>query len=69
MPIKKDKTIEPHCNFKVSLEKVKLIFHGLIGTLSRPKGFPVDEQNRLALDRVKSISALSAHSAVKGLKR
>ena len=31
------------------------------------KGFPIDEQNRLALDRVKSISALSAHSAVKGL--
>ena len=32
------------------------------------KGFPFDEQNRLALDRVKSISALSAHSAVKGLR-
>ena len=32
------------------------------------KEFPIDEQNRLALDRVKSISALSAHSAVKGLK-
>ena len=32
------------------------------------KGFPIDEYNRLALDRVKSISALSAHSAVKGLK-
>ena len=33
------------------------------------KGFPIDEFNRLALDRVKSISALSAHSAVKGLSR
>ena len=33
----------------------------------RSKGFPFDEQNRLALDRVKSISALSAHAAVKGL--
>ena len=32
------------------------------------KGFPIDEWNRLALDRVKSISALSAHSAVKGLR-
>ena len=32
------------------------------------KGFPIAEQNRLALDRVKSISALSAHLAVKGLK-
>ena len=31
------------------------------------KGFPIDQQNRLALDGVKSISALSAHSAVKGL--
>ena len=31
------------------------------------KGFPIDEQNRLALARVKSISAQSAHSAVKGL--
>ena len=31
------------------------------------KGFPIDEQNRLALDRVKSISALSAHLALKGL--
>ena len=31
------------------------------------KGFPIDEQNRLALGRVKSISNLSAHSAVKGL--
>ena len=31
------------------------------------KGFPNDEENRLALDRVKSIRALSAHSAVKGL--
>ena len=31
------------------------------------KGFPIDEWNRLALDRVKSIIALSAHSAVKGL--
>ena len=31
------------------------------------KGFPIDEENRLALDRVKSISALSAHSEVKGL--
>jgi len=29
--------------------------------------FPIDELNRLALDRVKSISALSTHSAVKGL--
>ena len=28
---------------------------------------PIDEKNRLPLDRVKSISALSAHSAVKGL--
>ena len=33
------------------------------------KGFPIDEWNRLALDRVKSISALSAHSAVKGLRQ
>ena len=31
------------------------------------KEFPIDESNRLALDRVKSISALSAYSAVKGL--
>ena len=31
------------------------------------KGFSIGEQNRLALDRVKSISALSAHSAAKGL--
>ena len=31
------------------------------------KGFPIDELNRLALDRVKSISALSTHLAVKGL--
>ena len=31
------------------------------------KDFPIDELNRLALDRVKSISALSAHPAVKGL--
>ena len=31
------------------------------------KGFPIVEPNRLALDRVKPISALSAHSAVKGL--
>ena len=37
-------------------------------TLSRPRvQFPIDELNRLALDRVKSISALSTHSAVKGL--
>ena len=33
------------------------------------KGFPIDELNRLALDRVKSISALSAHSAVKGIRQ
>ena len=33
------------------------------------KDFPIDEYNRLALDRVKSISAVSAHSAVKGLSR
>ena len=32
------------------------------------KGCPIDEWNRSALDRVKSISALSAHSAVKGLR-
>ena len=31
------------------------------------KGFLIDEWNRLALDRLKSISALSAHAAVKGL--
>ena len=31
------------------------------------KRFPIDEYNHLALDRVKSVSALSAHSAVKGL--
>ena len=31
------------------------------------KGFPMAEQNRLALDRVRSISALRAHSAVEGL--
>ena len=31
------------------------------------KGFPIDESNRLALERIESISALSAHSAVKGL--
>ena len=31
------------------------------------KGFPIDEENRLALDRVKSISSLSADWAVKGL--
>ena len=31
----------------------------------RLKGFLTDEYNRLALDRVKSMSALSAHSAVK----
>ena len=30
------------------------------------KAFPIDDY-RLALDRVKSISALSAHSTVKGL--
>ena len=33
------------------------------------KGFPIDESNRLALDRVKSVSALSAHSAVKGSRQ
>ena len=31
------------------------------------KGFPIDEYNRLALNRVNSVSALSAQSAVKGL--
>ena len=31
------------------------------------KRFPIDELNRLALDRVKSISALSTHSDGKGL--
>ena len=32
------------------------------------KGFPIDElENRLALDRVKSVSALSGHTAVNGL--
>ena len=31
------------------------------------KRFPIDEYNRLALDRVKSISALSAQSAVNWL--
>ena len=30
-------------------------------------GFPIGEYNGLALDSVKSVSALSAHSAVKGL--
>ena len=42
-------------------QKVQLFNHFL------SKGFPIDELNRLALYRVKSISALSAHSAVKGL--
>ena len=32
------------------------------------KGFTIDEQNRLALNRVKSVSALSTHTAVKGLR-
>ena len=32
-------------------------------------GFPIDKLNRLALDRVKSISALSTCSAVKGLNK
>ena len=31
------------------------------------KGFPIDEYNRLALDRVKPITAPSAYSAVKGI--
>ena len=31
------------------------------------KGFPVDEENRLALDRVKYISVMRAPSAVKAL--
>ena len=31
------------------------------------EGFPIDEKNRLALDRVKCRSALRAQSAVKGL--
>ena len=31
------------------------------------KGFPIDEYNSLALDRVKSMSALSTRLAVKGL--
>ena len=31
------------------------------------KRFPIDEENRLALDRVKSISALSTHLDGKGL--
>ena len=30
------------------------------------KRFPIDEENRLALDRVKSISALSTHLDGKG---
>ena len=32
------------------------------------KGFPIDESNRLALDRVKSISVMRVPSAVKALK-
>ena len=32
-----------------------------------PKGFPIDKKNCLPLDRVKSISALRAYSAVKRL--
>ena len=36
-------------------------------SLSLPRGSPLMSKNRLALDGVKSISALSAHSAVKGL--
>ena len=35
--------------------------------LFTPKGFPIDELNHLALDRVKSISALWAPTGVKGL--
>jgi len=31
------------------------------------KGFPIDEYNRLALDRVKSISVMSAPTDLKGL--
>ena len=51
---------------KVLIEKKKPLIAMLNPFPS--KGFPIDEYNRLALDRVKSISALSAHSAVKGLK-
>ena len=31
-----------------------------------PKGFPIDEENRLALDRVKSISAIWHSYSLKG---
>ena len=40
---------------------------GSVLALSRPRGSPMTSKNRLALDRVKSINALSAHSAIKGL--
>ena len=32
------------------------------------KGFPIDQENRLALDRVKYISVMGAPTAVKALK-
>ena len=35
--------------------------------LSLPRGSPIDEQNRLALDRVKSMSVMRAPMAVKAL--
>ena len=44
-----------------------MVHIGICLTLSRPRGSPSTSKIRLALDRVKSISALSAHSAVKGL--
>ena len=48
------------------LRLLKKIFK-LSLNLFTPKGFPIDELNRLALGRVKSISALWAPTGVKGL--
>ena len=44
------------------------LFAKFQSTLFNPltaKGFPIDKLNRLALDRVKSISAMGAPAAVK----
>jgi len=43
--------------------------NGVFGVVNRSvsKGFPIDEKNRLTLDRVRSISVMSALTDTEGL--
>ena len=59
-------------DFKTTCFLEGVILSTLDDVASNPfpaKGFPIDKLNRLALDKVKSIIALSTCSAVKGLNK